>query len=92
MGTLLVLSGFAIYKPTQLSLLTALMGGYEFARLIHFTMTVLLMLFFLTHVLQVVRAGWRNFASMVGGYELQRRADRPVERADRQRPSEEVGE
>lgn len=90
MGTLLVLSGFAIYKPTQLALLTALMGGYEFARLIHFTMTILLMLFFLTHVLQVARAGWRNFASMVGGYELQRRTVRSTERDERDEQAEEV--
>lgn len=82
MATLLVLSGFAIYKPAQLALLTTLLGGYEFARLIHFTMTLLLILFFLTHVLQVVRAGWRNFASMIAGYELQRRTEQNVARGD----------
>jgi len=91
MAGLLVVSGFAIYKPTQLSLLTRLLGGYEFARLIHFTMTILLMLFFLTHVLQVARAGWRNFASMISGYELRRRTDRSVDRPDEVvEPCEEV--
>lgn len=76
MATLLVVSGFAIYKPTQLAPLTAVLGGYTSARIIHFSMTILLMLFFLTHILQVVRAGWRNFASMISGYELDRKAKR----------------
>ena len=73
MATLLVLSGFAIYKPTQLAPLTWILGGYEFARGIHFTMTILIGLFFVVHVLQVARAGWRNFAGMITGYELEPR-------------------
>lgn len=72
MAALLVLSGFAIYKPGQLSWLEAAFGGYNYARFVHFSMTILLMLFFLVHVLQVVRAGWANFASMVTGYRLDR--------------------
>lgn len=76
MAALLVLSGFAIYKPGQLSWLEAAFGGYDYARFVHFTVTILLMLFFLVHILQVVRAGWANFASMVTGYRLDR-ADSP---------------
>ncbi len=71
MGALMLLSGFAIYKPVQLGFLVALLGGYEFARLIHFTVSLALVGFFGLHVLQVARAGWRNFASMISGYELQ---------------------
>lgn len=71
MAALLVLSGFAIYKPTQLKLLTTLLGGYETARTIHFTMTIGILLFFVLHIVQVVRSGWRNFASMITGYELE---------------------
>lgn len=71
MGALMLLSGFAIYKPVQLSFLVALLGGYEFARLIHFTVSLSLVGFFGLHMLQVVRAGWRNFASMITGYEFQ---------------------
>lgn len=70
MTAILVSTGFAIYKPTQLYPLTLLFGGYQGARLIHFTMTILLMLFFLVHVLQVIRSGWNNFRSMVTGYQL----------------------
>jgi len=63
-----VLTGFAIYKPTQLSRLTNLFGGYETAKLIHFSITIILVLFFFTHIAQVARAGWSNFIGMVTGY------------------------
>ncbi len=70
MGVVIVASGFAIYKPTQLSLLTALFGGYETARIVHFWTTLLLFGFFVVHVLQVARAGWRNLLAMITGFEL----------------------
>ena len=35
-GILIVLSGLAIWKPVQLQYLTALFGGYEAARYVHF--------------------------------------------------------
>jgi thiosulfate reductase cytochrome b subunit len=69
---LLVATGFAIYKPGQLAWLETMFGGYDYARLIHFSMTILLMSFFLIHILQVVRAGWSNFASMITGYRRDR--------------------
>ena len=65
-----LLSGFAIYKPTQLHVLTWLMGGYEFARFLHFWLMMAYVIFFVIHVLQVAHAGWNNFRSMVTGYEL----------------------
>jgi thiosulfate reductase cytochrome b subunit len=70
MGVLSVFSGFAIYKPVQLHWLTAFFGGYQNARLIHFVLTMGYVLFFVVHVLQVARAGWNQFRSMVIGYEL----------------------
>lgn len=70
MGGVMILTGFAIYKPTQLAPLTYILGGYESARLIHFGTTIGFVLFFGLHILQVVRAGWGNFASMVSGYRL----------------------
>ena len=69
---LLVASGFAIYRPGQLSWLEAAFGGYDYARFVHFSMTILLLAFFFIHVLQVIRAGWSNFASMITGYRLDR--------------------
>ncbi len=73
MGALIVISGFAIYKPIQLSWLTSLLGGYEGARLVHFITTMGFVAFFLLHLVQVGRAGWSNFASMVTGYERRER-------------------
>lgn len=70
MGIGSVLTGLAIYKPTQLWWLLAVFGGYGAARFIHFWLMVGYVLFFLIHITQVIRAGWNNFRAMVTGYEL----------------------
>ena len=70
LGGVALLTGFAIFKPTQLSFLTAMFGGYTMARRIHFAVTIIFMLFFVVHILQVARAGWRNLLSMITGYEV----------------------
>jgi thiosulfate reductase cytochrome b subunit len=70
MGGLSLLSGLAIYKPAQLHWLTALMGGYEWARWEHFWLTMGYVGFFAIHIGQVIRAGWANFRSMVCGYDV----------------------
>ncbi|MEQ1605955.1 MAG: cytochrome b/b6 domain-containing protein [Pyrinomonadaceae bacterium] len=70
MGVGSVLTGLSIYKPLQLSFLTTLFGGYEWARWIHFWLTISFVLFFLVHVFQVIMAGWSNFRSMITGYDV----------------------
>ena len=70
LGGIATLTGLAIYRPTQLNILTTIFGGYESARTIHFIVTIAFLVFFVVHILQVIRAGWPNFASMVTGYEL----------------------
>ena len=70
MGLGSLLTGLAIYKPTQFGWLTQLLGGYEFARIIHFALTIGYVLFFIVHIAQVVRAGWNNFRAMVAGFEI----------------------
>ena len=75
MAAILVVSGFAIYKPTQLHPLPLLFGGYQGARLVHFAMTIAIIVFIAVHVLQVIRAGWGNFRSMVTGYVIERPAE-----------------
>jgi thiosulfate reductase cytochrome b subunit len=70
MGAGSLLTGLAIYKPTQLFWLTNLLGGYGWARAEHFILTVGYVLFFVVHIAQVIRAGWNNFRAMVTGYEL----------------------
>ena len=72
MGAGMLLTGFAIYKPTQMHWLTTLCGGYEMARWLHFWLTMAFLGFFVIHVLQVVLAGWNNFRSMISGLEVQR--------------------
>ena len=70
MGGLSLLTGLAIYKPAQLNWLTALAGGYEWARWEHFWLTMGYLGFFGIHIAQVIRAGWANFRSMVCGYDV----------------------
>lgn len=70
MGIGSVITGFAIYKPVQVSWLTAICGGYEAARAEHFILTVGYVLFFLIHVIQVIKAGWNNFRAMIAGFEI----------------------
>jgi thiosulfate reductase cytochrome b subunit len=70
MGLGSVLTGLAIYKPIQLGWLCSLLGGYTLARIFHFALTIGYCLFFLIHLLQVMRAGWSNFSSMVTGFEV----------------------
>jgi thiosulfate reductase cytochrome b subunit len=67
MGLGSVLTGLSIYKPVQFRTLTGLLGGYEWARIEHFTLTILFALFLLVHIIQVILAGWNNFQSMVTG-------------------------
>jgi thiosulfate reductase cytochrome b subunit len=77
LGAIMLLSGLAIYKPTQLYWLTYLMGGYRFARWLHFWTSMVICAFFAVHIFQVVKAGWNNFRSMVIGFSLEGSARTP---------------
>jgi thiosulfate reductase cytochrome b subunit len=77
MGLGSLVTGLAIYKPTQTHWLTTLVGGYEMARWFHFWLTMGFCGFFVVHVAQVMLAGWNNFRAMVSGYEI-----RPVDEPD----------
>lgn len=70
MGLGSVLTGLAIYKPAQFWWLCAAMGGYSFARVIHFALTIGYVLFFFIHIIQVAIAGWNNFRAMITGFEV----------------------
>ena len=70
MGLGSMVTGLAIYKPTQLAWLDSLLGGYMAARFEHFLLACGYVLFFLVHIAQVIRTGWNNFRAMVSGYEL----------------------
>lgn len=49
-GVLVVLSGLSIWKPVQFQWLTAIFGGYDFARYVHFTCMALIVAFLVVHV------------------------------------------
>jgi len=70
MGIGSLITGLAIYKPTQWAWVTWICGGYTSARVIHFILTIGYVLFFLIHVIQVILAGWNNFRAMVVGFEV----------------------
>lgn len=70
MGAGSVITGLAIFKPVQLGWLCWLCGGYEAARVEHFILTIGYCLFFLIHIIQVIKAGWNNFRGMVAGFEV----------------------
>ncbi len=76
MGLGSLVTGLAIYKPSQAHVITLALGGYEMARWLHFWLTMGYCVFFLIHISQVIRAGWNNFWAMVSGYEIVR-ADEP---------------
>jgi thiosulfate reductase cytochrome b subunit len=72
MGFLMLLTGLAIYKPAQFYWLCAMLGGYEWARAEHFIITMLFVLFFAIHIIQVILAGWNNFRGIVTGFEVEK--------------------
>ena len=86
MGLGSLVTGLAIYKPVQLGWLCAISGGYEFARILHFSLTLGYVLFFLVHIIQVILAGWNNFRAMVTGFEVIKEAPAPITAAETPAP------
>lgn len=62
----LVASGLAIWKPVQLQALAALMGGYEGARIVHFSAMALVVAIVFVHVVMVILVP-RSFPAMITG-------------------------
>ena len=53
-GVVIVLSGLSIWKPVQLQYLTALFGGYDVARYVHFICMSAIVAFLIVHVVLAV--------------------------------------
>jgi thiosulfate reductase cytochrome b subunit len=53
-GIVIVLSGLAIWKPVQLQELTAVFGGYEAARYVHFFAMATIVAFLVVHVVMAL--------------------------------------
>ena len=68
LGGLLLWSGAVMYKPAQLSLLGAPLGGYHNARVVHFLAMCGLVAFIPGHLIMVAIHGWDNFRSILTGW------------------------
>jgi thiosulfate reductase cytochrome b subunit len=65
-GVVIVLSGLAIWKPVQLQELTALFGGYDFARYVHFFAMAAIVGFLVVHVLLALLVP-KSLRAMIAG-------------------------
>jgi thiosulfate reductase cytochrome b subunit len=68
LGIVSVLSGLAIWKPVQLGFLTALFGGYEWARYWHFVAVWLFAGFIIVHVALVFIVDPASLRAMTTGW------------------------
>ena len=66
-GLLAVLSGLALWKPVQLQELTALFGGYEAARYVHFFTMTAIAAFFVIHVVMALIVP-KSLRTMITGH------------------------
>jgi len=66
LGVLLVASGLSIWKPVQFSWLTALFGGFDFARRVHFVAMAGVVGFVVVHLALVILVP-RTLRPMVTG-------------------------
>lgn len=65
-GFVVVLSGLAIWKPVQLQTLTAIFGGYDAARYVHFLAMAAIVGFLVVHVLLALLVP-KSLRSMITG-------------------------
>lgn len=70
LGALSIITGFAVWKPVQLSWLAWLMGGFHYARIWHFVVMWAILAFVFGHLIMVVLHGWNNFVSMLTGWKV----------------------
>jgi thiosulfate reductase cytochrome b subunit len=80
---MMFLTGLAIWKPVQLSWLTALFGGYPTARVLHFLFMAAICLFVVVHVALVIIVP-KTLVAMVFG-----RASQPIHS---EKPTAHAGE
>jgi thiosulfate reductase cytochrome b subunit len=65
-GIVIVLSGLALWKPVQLQELTAVVGGYEAARYVHFFAMAAIVVFVVIHVIMSLLVPRRLRAMITG--------------------------
>lgn len=67
-GLFSVATGWAIHKPMQFHSLVAIFGGFDTARVWHFWLMWVFMLFVIPHVVLVFADGWDTFRGMIVGW------------------------
>ncbi|HTB15726.1 MAG TPA: hypothetical protein VK752_29345 [Bryobacteraceae bacterium] len=67
-GLFSVATGWAIHKPMQFHSLVAIFGGFDTARVWHFWLMWVFILFVLPHVILVFADGWDTFRGMIVGW------------------------
>src|SRR6266852_9162988 len=67
-GFLSVATGWAIHKPMQFHSLAAIFGGFNAARVWHFCLMWVFILFVAPHVILVFADGWDTLRSMIVGW------------------------
>jgi thiosulfate reductase cytochrome b subunit len=67
-GCISVATGWAIHKPMQLHWLAASFGGFDAARVWHFWLMWVFVLFVPPHVILVLADGWDTFRGMIIGW------------------------
>jgi len=78
-GCLSIATGWAIHKPMQLHWLASLFGGYDLARMWHFWLLWVFILFLVPHLVLVFADGWDTLRSMVVGWSTRVRGSESVE-------------
>jgi thiosulfate reductase cytochrome b subunit len=68
LGGVLTWTGAVMYKPAQLSMVGAPLGGYHNARVVHFLAMCGLVAFVPGHLVMVAIHGWDNARSIVTGW------------------------
>ena len=81
-GCLSVATGWALHKPMQIHWLAAIFGGYSAARIWHFWLMWVYILFVVPHVILVFADGWDTFRGMIVGWSA--RVQRPEVTANEQ--------
>jgi len=76
-GIVIVLSGLAIWKPVQFAPLTAVMGGYDTARIVHFLAMAGIVSFVAVHLALVLLVP-KTLPTMIIGREIHFGHDRAV--------------
>jgi thiosulfate reductase cytochrome b subunit len=81
-GCVSVATGWSIHKPMQLYWLAALFGGFDTARVWHFWLMWVFVLFAGPHVILVFADGWDTLRGMIVGWSA--RVTRPEVMANEQ--------